>query len=164
MPSVFGGLLVRQADGAWRWSDGTTDSRIRDMRMSVHYNFRCRPGYVEVPIAVARREEDLRWVWNGYTAGRYAEGLSGDHTGPKVLHFAERYEDGDVPGISEPAVSVSASPTRADGSKRAIPRVALVPFAEWDKRNDEFPVGAEWSKADEEAILGKAASLGWRAS
>lgn len=155
---IADGLLTRQEDGSWRWSDGTTETRVRDMRASWYYNFRCSGGCVEVPVSIAQRESDLRWVWDGYTAGRYRESLSGDHLGPKVLHIGERYEPGDVPGISEPVVTVSASPTRADGGKRAIPRVALVPFAEWDER-DKTPIGATWDKGDEPAIFAKAESL-----
>ena len=113
--TALNGTLIRTADG-WRWSDGTPEPRVRDLNASKHYNFRCGGGMVEVPIATAQREHDLSWVWQGWNEGKYRESLSGDHLGPKVITLTERYEDGDIPGISDPTIGATAKPTRADGS------------------------------------------------
>lgn len=162
MMTALSGTLIRHPHG-WQWSDGTPASVVTDMTGSWYYNFRCRPGYVEVPLACAKRESELGWVWEGCCSGKYREALSGDHRGLKVLDVVERYQDGDIPGISEPETQLRhAGYTRADGGKRAIPRVALVPIAEWESWSQSAPLGARWNKEDEDAIFAKAESLGWK--
>lgn len=157
--TVFGGLLARTPDGQWTWSDGRPEPRVTDLSWSVVANFRCVTTgggtYVEVLLSAARREPDLRWVLDGLEAGRYRQDLSGDHTGPLRLTdeglSRMRIEPGEDPlAGNEPIVH-----------KRAIPRVALVPVAEWDEWAAGCPYGATWDVADEAGLFARAESLGW---
>jgi len=141
--------LTNDRHSAWAWSDGTPAPQVSDLSASQHFNFRCSSGHVEVPIATAYHEPELRWVWSGQCAGIYRESLSGDHTGPKQFVL-------DPEGIKVKA-------TRADGGKRAIPRVALVPIDVWDRWAAQNPIGATWPTEAEEDIMSKARSLGWQA-
>jgi hypothetical protein len=164
--SVFGGTLVRVAPDQWVWSDGTPEPRVRDLSPSAHYNFRCRQRYegstcttyVEVLLSVAHRERDvLGWVLAGVEQGRYEQGWSGDHMGPLMITeeglARMRVEPGEDPLLGhEPILH-----------RRAIPRVALVPVAEWDAWAAEHPYGATWLAADEPAIFARARALGWQA-
>lgn len=163
--TALGGTLIGAA-GQWRWSDGTPEPRVVDMSASWLYNFRCQGGCVEVLLSVAHRDRDtLGWVLARVESGMYQQAGSGDHTGPRIMHLTERYEAGDVPGVSEPGIGVeitrqSVTPA-GEPTKRAIPQVALVPVAEWDMWSAANPVGAKWEKADEPEIFAKARSLGW---
>lgn len=165
--TALNGTLERRADG-WHWSDGTPAPEVSDLSASSYYNFRCTrfsdQTFVEVPITTARREPELQWIWEGYQSRQFRETLSGDHRGLKVLQIDEQYADGDVPGISQPGLAISASYARADGSTRAIPRVALVPVNVWDEWCDANPIGATWDKAAENQIFSKARAMGWEDS
>ncbi len=165
--SALQGTLNRTESG-WKWSDGTAAEGVYDMTASWHYNFRCRTygcgtTYIEVPLNTARQEPDLGWVWRGYCDKKYEDGLSGDHKGERVLRIDEEYAEGDIAGISDPEIKVShIGHVRADGGKRAIPRVALVPASEWDAWSQANPIGVRWDKIDEAKIMEKARSLGYR--
>jgi len=163
MSHTLDGTLLRQIDGTWAWSDGTPEPRVRDMHAGDTYNYRCRTygsggTYVEVPLAAARREPDLTWVWTGVTAGRYGQSCSGDHTGP--LQITEesvsrmRIEPGEDPLLGQEPID----------HKRAIPGVALVPIAEWDAWSRQTIVGVWWDQSHEAEILAIAGRLGWRAT
>lgn len=83
---VLGPALHRRGDGHWYWADGQREPRVQDMSASWHYNFRCRPGYVEVPRVAAENESDLAWVAAAVALGQYRLGAaSGDHLGTAVL-------------------------------------------------------------------------------
>ena len=160
-PTIFDGVLSRTAADIWVWSDGTPEPRVKDLSPSAHYSFRCRTHadgtFVEVLLSVAHRDRDvLGWVLDGIEAGEYQQANSGDHTGPMV--FTEdgpsrmRIEPGEDPLLgNEPIVR-----------KRAIPRVALVPVAEWDAWAADHPYGATWDTADEPEIFARARRLGWQ--
>ena len=102
-----------------------------------------------------RNGDDLGWVLDGTESGKYRQGYSGDHTGPMMITDEGigrmRIEPGEDPLLgSEPIIR-----------RQAIPRVALVPIAEWDQWADEHPYGATWDMPDQDGILAKARSLGW---
>jgi hypothetical protein len=139
MHTTLAGTLGRHPDG-WRWQDGTPEPRVRDLRGSRHYNFRVRRTgaagqmYVEVPLGRAREDDDLAWV----LTEDYQESYDGDAVGPE-----DRGLDGRVrPGL------------------RAA-RVRLVPIEAWERWDRETVLGAEWDRADEQAILDRARALGW---
>lgn len=115
---------------------------------------------MEIPLSAAHRERDvLGWVIEGVEQGRYTQSLSGDHTGP--LRLTE--EDGEVV-VSRMRIEPGEDPLHGNEPvvhKRAIPRVALVPIAEWDAWAKDHPYGAWWDTADEAEIFAKAESLGW---
>ena len=136
--TALDGALERHADG-WRWRDGTPEPLVRDMLASRHYGFRIRESrYVEVPIGLARENDDLAWVQLAADRGELEESWDGDVVGP---------DDRSLLGEVRP-------------EKRAA-RVWLVPIATWDERNRQ-PIGAEWDREHEDAILRRAAELGWR--
>lgn len=138
LASTLSGTLLRHADG-WHWSDGTPEPRVHDLRPAGHYNFRIRGRgmggqFVEVPLGLARENDDLAWV-----LGRgYAESWDGDVVGP---------EDRDPLGRVAPG-------------KRAA-RVLLVPIEQWDHWSDTTIIGAEWDREHEGEILSRARALGW---
>lgn len=156
--TVFGGVLARTPHG-WIWSDGTPEPRVSDLSWSAVGNFRCRSSggttYVEVPLSVCHREPDLRWVLDAVSAGEYRQDLSGDHVGPRVLTEE---------GLSRMHVAPGEDPMLGHEPivrKRAIPRVALVPWSVWERWATEHPYGATWAQADEESLFARAESLGW---
>lgn len=162
MTTTLDGTLIRHDDGTWHWRDGTPEPRVSDLTLGRAYNFRCRTygggsTCVEVPISVAREQDDLAWVIEGLRANRYETGLDGDRTGPLVIR-----EDGSVgrahiaPG-EDPLNGNEPLPEQPG----PIPRVALVPVAEWDARP---PCGIAWDCANETDILDRAYALGWRPS
>lgn len=142
--TALGGTLIRWGQDQWAWSDHAPAPQVRDMTLSWYYHFRviayADGQYVEVPVNQARDEEDLRWV----RSGGYTRGRSSADTGPREIHL-----DGRVTRM-----------TTRDGGK-AIRHVYLVPVADWDARSASHPVGAQWDKADEAAILDRARKLGW---
>lgn len=159
--SVLSGSLIRDDTGRWQWRDGTPEPRVRDLSPD-EWNFRCRTGgdgetYVEVLSGLARETDALAWVLEGARGGRYPQGQSLDHTGPLTVR-----QDGSVgrahirPG-EDPLHGAEPLP-EVPGR---IPRVILVPIAEWDRWVRENPAGATWDKRDEEAILARARELGW---
>jgi hypothetical protein len=86
------------------------------------YTFRIRNRrWIEVSVRLAREKEALRWV----TQGGYAISVSGFNYGPIVVQ-----EDGRM--------------TRA--SQRVLPKVYLVPVADWLARNQE--TAREWSPTE----------------
>lgn len=89
---------------------------------------------VEVPVKLAETESELEWV------RRYSRGLSNDHKGMTVLHGDGRR-------------------TNQSQTGRAIPEVHLVPVADWDEWDAVTIIGPKWDKANEAAILAKAAEL-----
>ena len=138
--TALGGTLVRFGVDTWAWRDHSPAPKVRDMRLSDCYNFRCRTygkggTFVEVPTADAQKQEDLAWC------SSYERSTSGDDTGERRLH-----DDGRITRASD----------RPSGG--AIREVYLVPVEDWDARP---PVGALWDLADEEAIFAKASELGW---
>ena len=160
MMTIFGGTLIRHGQDDWRWSDGTHEPRVYDLSPSAHFNFRCRSysgggTYVEVLLSIAHSERDvLGWVLDGVASGEYRQDLSGDHTGP--MHITEtgvermRIEPGEDPLLgNEPIIH-----------RRAIPRVALVPIAEWDSWAKAHPYGATWDVEVQDDLLRIARSLG----
>lgn len=162
MITALGGTLVRKSDG-WYWRDGQRATDVEDLTAGQFYNFRISRGkFVEVPISIAQRDGELEWVWNGYRDQKYREDLSGDHRGERVFQIDNWYGEGDIPGISAPEVSVrGVGFVRADGSRRAIARVALVPIEEWDACFAEKPLGITWDRDNEPSIFAKAHSLGY---
>lgn len=159
--TTLGGTLIRHAKNDWRWNDGTPEPRATDLSPSRMYNFRCRTygsggTYVEVLLSACHRERDvLGWVLAGVEAGKYPQEWSGDHTGPLMMTddgpTRMHIEPGEDPLLgNEPIIR-----------KRAIPRVALVPVAEWDQWAAEHPYGVQWDTAHEADILGTARKLGW---
>jgi hypothetical protein len=160
MPTTLNGTLRRVGPNQWQWSDGTAEPRVTDLSSSSVYNFRCRTyanaTYVEILLSVAHKERDvLGWILDGVAVGKYRQDMSGDHTGPLMLT-----DDGPTRMRIEPG----EDPLRGNEPivhKRAIPRVALVPIAEWDAWAAENPYGASWDKGVEADIFAKARSLGW---
>lgn len=161
--SVLGGTLIREARNVWRWRDGVPEPRASDLSPD-EWNFRCRTTggetMVEVMRGVAMETTGLAWVLEGYRAGRYAAGQSGDHTGPLVF-------DGE--GVRRRHLRPGADPLAGDPrdalpeAPGPIPAVILVPVADWDAWVRDHPVGALWLTADEPAILERAKELGWMA-
>ena len=134
LASTLSGTLLRHADG-WRWSDGTPEPRVHDLRPAGHYNFRIRGSrHVEIPLGLARENDDLEWVLRR----GYAESWDGDVVGP---------DDRDPLGRVAPG-------------KRAA-RVLLVPIGDWDRWASTTIIGAEWDREHEEEILSRARALGW---
>lgn len=157
--TVFDGALERRDDGSWQWRDGAPEPRVQDLTLNQCYDFRCRTYgdgacYVEVPRGQAMEQDDLAWVLDGWRAGRYTLGLDGDRTGPRV--FASDRRAHIAPG-QDPLCGHEPMPERPG----PIPRVILVPIADWDARP---PCGASWDTAHEDAILTRAYELGWRPS
>lgn len=148
MVTTLGGTLRRIERDRWEWSDGTPEPRVQDLSGSSHYNFRVQGGFVEVPARLAMEEDALIWVLTGHAEGRFQRALSGDHRGPLVIDTDGAGRAHIHPGTGEPLPG-------------NIPRVILVPRAEWDAWSASKPLGATWDKADEPQILAKARSLGW---
>lgn len=152
--TVFGGCLIRWGIDLWAWSDGTAEPRVKDDTLSAHYNFRIRTygsggSYVEVPVDLVRSPSnpELHWVRDLFGLRK---DLSHDFAGPRVWHV----DTGRVTRLHEDPVT-----GRLGG--RVIPEVYLVPIDEWYKHAFD-PVGAIWDAKDEEAIVAKARSLGWK--
>jgi hypothetical protein len=85
--TALGGTLVRHGRDDWRWRDGASEPRARDLSPSAHYNLRCRAyadrQYVEVPRGLA--QEEITWAHEGWAAGLYRTGDSGDRPGQAVI-------------------------------------------------------------------------------
>jgi len=162
--SVLGGTLVRRGRNEWVWSDGTPEPRVRDLSASTYWNFRCRTDgtgrtYVEIPLALAMEESALEWALLGFRVGRYQFGCSLDHTGPLVMT-----DEGLRRSHIEPGTDPLCGNEPLPELPGPIPRVILVPIEEWDRWAEDYPLGAEWDKEDQAAILEKARSLGWGTS
>ena len=160
--SVLGGCLTRGpgTSGMWLWSDGAAEPRARDLSPSSEYNFRVRSHggaqYVEIRYGIAASHADLRVWLDGYLAGTYGLGSSGDHSGPRAIRadgstYLSRINPGDDPHIGH-------EPILRD---RPIPPVILVPISDWDAWAAAHPMGCSWDMSDEDAILARARSLGW---
>lgn len=163
--SVLGGRLIRTGRNAWQWSDGEPEPRVRDLRAGDDWNFRCRnyasTTYVEVLLSECHRhKETLGWVLAGVESGRYQQDTSGDHTGPMRITIDD---DGELQ-VDRMRIDPGEDPLLGNEPilhTRAIPKVALVPVAEWDDWSNNTPSGASWDREHEDAILAKARSLGW---
>lgn len=159
--TTLGGTLVRHGRDEWRWSDGVTERRVRDLSPSREWNFRCRTyggggTYVEVPRGLATETPTLAWVLERAREGRYQAGLSGDHTGPLVIDDEGLHRAHIAPG-EDPLHGHEPMPEQPG----PIPQIVLVPVAEWDEWAADHPVGAEWDIEDQDAILARARELGW---
>lgn len=162
LPTTLDGTLSRRPDGTWCWSDGASEPRVTDLSPD-RWSWRCRlyagSSYVEVLAGVARETPELDWVLEGARAGRYRSGINGDHAGPRIVLDAE--------GESRPMhIRPGEDPLRGHEpmpeAPGPIPSVVLVPWPDWQAWCREHPAGAEWSHADEPAILDRAYALGWR--
>lgn len=160
--SVFSGTLQRVGPNQWQWSDGTPEPRARDLSPD-EWNFRCRTDggktFVEVMKGAAMESRALKWVIDGWRAGKYRAGASGDHTGPWIIDDEGLRKSHIQPG-EDPLLGNEPLPE----SPGPIPQVILVPVEEWDAWVKANPAGASWDTRDEEAILDKAYALGWRPS
>lgn len=162
--SIFGGTLVRD-DAGWTWSDGTPEPRVTDLTASEHFNFRCRQvrgeTYVEVLLSAAHADRQmLGWVLSGVEDRTFQQAISGDHTGPMVI---SEDEDGE-PELKPMRIEPGEDPLKGNEpiiSKRAIPKVALVPVAVWDRWAKTHPYGATWDTDQQEDIFAIARRLGW---
>jgi hypothetical protein len=124
--------LIRWRNNIWPWRDSPA-SAVQDLRATDHYKFRIRNRrWIEVLVRLAREKEALRWV----TQGGYEISVSGFHYGPIVVH-----EDGRM--------------TRA--SQRVLPKVYLVPVADW-VAHDQL-LAAQWPAAKHNTVAAKASSL-----
>jgi hypothetical protein len=125
--------LIRWRNNIWPWRDQPPASAVQDLRATDHYKFRIRNRrWIEVLVRLAREKEALRWV----TQGGYEISVSGFHYGPIVVH-----EDGRM--------------TRA--SQRVLPKVYLVPVADW-VAHDQL-LAAQWPAAEHNTIAARARSL-----
>jgi hypothetical protein len=125
--------LIRWRNNIWPWRDQPPASAVQDLRATDHYKFRIRNRrWIEVLVRLAREKEALRWV----TQGGYEISVSGFHYGPIVVH-----EDGRM--------------TRA--SQRVLPKVYLVPVADW-VAHDQL-LAAQLPAAEHNTIAAKARSL-----
>lgn len=143
--SCLGGTLLRHDDGTWHWCDGTPEPRVEDLTISRAYSFRCRTyggggTYVEVPIGMAREEDDLSWVLDG----RYGTSYDGDRTGRAI----------GPKGMGR----IHIDPRTDEPLPTPPPKVYLVPVEDWDARP---PCGATWLGEHEADILAIARRLGW---
>ncbi len=59
--SALGGYL-KNVKGVWRWSDGTPEPRVYNVRFDHSYDFHRHNGNVEVSAVSADREPDLRFA------------------------------------------------------------------------------------------------------
>lgn len=136
-PTALGGTLRRVDDG-WVWSDGQPAEHVRDLDPSRHYNLRIRDAggsrWVEVPVGVARENDDLAWV----RSGGYGTSYDGDRVGPEHRVGGR---------VADPRVRCA--------------RVFLVPVDDWDNWAAMTVIGAEWDRDHESAILSRARQLGW---
>jgi hypothetical protein len=145
-PSAFGGLLYRWGKKAWAWKDGTKEPRVQDIHPSWYYNFRVNrlegKQVIEVPVGVIHTEYELEWL---------KEPLA------DAQHAAQQQKFG---GAIEPHLQPNSEYVfMLDYQKKPI---LAVPAEIWDKWNAETIIGPKWDKKDEQAILEKAKSLGWR--
>jgi hypothetical protein len=107
--------LIRWRKNIWPWRDQPPASAGQ----ADDYEFRIRNRrWIEVLVRLAREKEALRWV----TQGGYEISVSGFHYGPIIVD-----EDGRM--------------TRA--SQRVLPKVYLVPVADWLARGQS--PGRQWS-------------------
>ena len=114
--------LIRWRKNIWPWRDQSPASAVQDLRATDQYTFRIRNRrWIEVSVRLSREKEALRWV----TQGGYAISVSGFHYGPIVVQ-----EDGRM--------------TRA--SQRVLPKVYLVPVADWLARDQQ--TGRHWSATE----------------
>jgi len=164
--TVFQGALQRRSDG-WFWRSGKPAPNVRDDTPSQSYNFRVslRSGgkFVEVPLS-RKMDPDLAWVFESQRLGRYITGVDNDREVSRQERSGEEYptlsaqpvfEDGDIPGISEPGIALRK--TRDATKARAV----YVPIADWDLWSNGTVTGALWNKADEPEILLQAKLEGW---
>jgi hypothetical protein len=121
--------LIRWRNNIWPWRDQPPASAVQDLRATDHYKFRIRNRrWIEVLVRLAREKEALRWV----TQGGYEISVSGFHYGPIVVH-----EDGRM--------------TRA--SQRVLPKVYLVPVADW-VAHDQL-LASQWPAADGDRAINR---------
>lgn len=154
--TALGGTLRRNIIGQWKWSDGTAETRVRDLYARDCWpNYRCRAaGDGTNLVEVMERDlrpgsplaEELAWCRDAAIRTDH----SGDHSGQSVLH-----QDGRMTrGYADPATGETTG-------ARVIPRVLLVPDTEWDRRGFAV-VGAQWDKNNEPELLQRASELGWK--
>lgn len=140
--TALGGALIRHTDG-WRWSDGSTEPRVRDMSLAdISPSFRCittgSGTYVEIP----HDWTDSRYWPRGHVDedSRVAiQGLIRDGSAKPGPIYAE--------GLSE-----------ALDSHRLAKHGYLLPISVWDTVMGEV-CGAWWDKDEEADILARAEAL-----
>lgn len=129
---ALSGALVRLDSGAWQWSDGTPEPRVRDMTIgSLAPSFRCRTYgdgscYVELP-------SNWRRLVSDNDASAAIASLVRDAKSARI--FAE--------------------PSRPDGVAGSRAGY-LLPIAAWDAAMAAV-VGCWWDKDQESDILARAA-------
>ncbi len=142
MKTALNGAL-QYVDGAWQWRTGEYEPRVRSLKLrGLAPNFRC--------IYMASVGTTLVEIPRDWTQARYWP--------------ARRVDDDARAAISKLLAGRALDMIYAQGTAEALKDHELkrpgwlVFIAQWDDVMNEV-VGAEWDKADEVAILGKAQSL-----
>lgn len=134
------GAIERRSDG-WYWLDnGERAANVRDLNISATYNFRCTSfdgaTFVEVPIGIARENEDLAWI---------RDAARGYLRGPDV-----------DAGLNRNRIAAGEK-FGGDYYHRVSGRDAYyVPVEDWDAWAKGSVHGAEWDLEDQAAILARA--------
>jgi hypothetical protein len=128
------------------------------------WNWRCRTHgdgttYAEVLWGAAMETPALRWIVDRYRAGSYRGATSLDHTGPLMIDGAGKARRMHIEPGTDPLLGNEPLPELPG----PIPRVVLVPIADWDRWVADNPAGASWDRTHEPEILDKARALGWSA-
>lgn len=136
MSTAFAGRLRRLGPDTWAWADGTPEPRVRDLWLrDVAPNWRVIAdgsgrSFVEVPL----------WWRDLVRDPDVARAIAGLLVGSEPTRiYAE--------GVAE----------ALDDHRRTV-RGYRIPLEAWDERMSEV-VGASWDRADEAAILARAASI-----
>jgi hypothetical protein len=136
MTSAFAGRLRRLGPDSWAWADGTPEPRVRDLRLRD-----LAPNWRVVAFGDGRRFVEVPIFWRDLVRDPDVRRAVADlvRVEPETRIYAE--------GVAE----------AIDDHRRSM-RGCLVPLDRWDDRMAEV-VGAAWDRADEPAIVAKAASI-----
>lgn len=149
--TAFGGLLTREKANRYVWKDGTVELRALDGAITSDHLYPLRDGHVVVPSDVLLGRESLQhmeldFVSDGCDLGWYNLLDLG-----AVLTVLS---DGVTPG--------NWSSGRRLHLKGRRDLSVLVPSKEWLAHAKALPNRIFWYTKDEEAVLDKARSLGWK--
>lgn len=144
--TALGGALRRLWDG-WHWADGEVAPMVRDMPLSaVAPNFRV------------------------VTCGGQGTVVDIPHDWPAPKYWPGNMPDPDAVTAIEALLAEAGRPAAvyAEGLAEPLDNHRLkkhghhIPVAMWDAVMAD-PIGAQWDRADEAAILSRARALGWSA-
>jgi hypothetical protein len=139
--TFFGGRLICWAPSNWSWIDGDKESRVLARTLDKNYPAfvqNSRDNEIEVPVALAKAHEDLKWV------------LDSNFPQRKAYEDPNRWNYNVEPGPFD----------RLYLPGEDLPQIYAVPFSEWQARCNDC-LGVTWMPDEQQHIFRKAESLGW---